>query len=306
MQSARLAALAGISAVLSLSACGGGGGTSGPGFANVTGSTANVRFINGNTTTGSVDVYLQSTGSAAPSAKIFGPLAYGEATDYMTEPAVAGTVIAQTAGGQAPSTGAKPLASCNVPAFTSGSNYTIVFAAASGVADNCLIFQDANYTGSPQIRVHDASTNAANAGNGSLGFGTIQSASAPAGTPFSVLVTATLGQPAISNGAPASYTLEQPTTITPPASGSLTFAVGANAAVGTTENALATLDSRSIFTPGSFNQPNTTGALNYPGSTGTSLFALDCTAASISSMPAGTNGVTCNGGVALFGYTDSH
>jgi|GEM_PF-1074453 len=301
MKAARFAAFLSLPAVLSLAAC--GGGTSGAGIANVTGNTANVRFINGDTATGAVDVYIQSTGSQPPSAKVAGPLAYGEATDYMTEPVVAGSVITEPAGSQAPSTGAHPVASCPVPATSTGGNYTIVLTNSSAGA-NCMLFQDANYTGAPQIRAHDASANQAAAGNGSLGFGVISSASAPAGTPFSVLADATLGTAAIGNGAPTSYTMTPPVTFTAPGSGSLTFAVGANAAVGTTEPSIATLDSRYIFMPNSFNQPNTTGALNYPGSVGTSLFALDCTSAAMATLPAGTN-VQCNAGVALFGYTDS-
>ncbi len=301
MNASRIGALLAVPAVLSLAACGGGGGTSSAGIANITGSTASVRFVNGNPTSGAVDVYIQSTGSAAPSAKVFGPLAYGEATDYMTEAAVAGNVITQTAGGQAPSTGAKPLASCPIPSFGSGKNYTIVFGAANTVAQNCLLFQDNDYTGSPQIRVHDASNDQYTAGNTALGFGTIAAPSAVAGTNFAVLADAGFGEAAIGIGTPTFYSQSPPVTITPPGASSISFAVGQNTTVGGTEPSIDTLDSRYIFTPGSFNQPNTSGSLNYPGSAGTSLFALDCTAGSIAALPH----VQCNAGVALVGYTDS-
>ncbi len=124
-------------------------------------TTASVRFINGSPSSGPVDVYIQSTGSAAPSAKVFGPLAYGEATDYMTEAAVAGNVITQTAGGQAPSTGAKPLQKLSDSVVRHQRKlHDRLRRGEHGQQRTVCCSKTTTTPASPQIRVHDASNNA--------------------------------------------------------------------------------------------------------------------------------------------------
>jgi hypothetical protein len=101
----------------------------------------------------------------------------------------------------------------------------------------------------------------------------------------------------LGSGSPTQFTQAMPNQV-PAFTGSLTFAVGAGTSGSTP--ALATLDSRYIFGPngGGTSQPNTTGNLNFAGSAGTSIFAIDCTGATVASN------VACSGGVALVGYTD--
>lgn len=290
MKFSRLAAFVAVPVALSLAACTGGStGT----IANVSGNTANVRVINGNPAlTGAVDVYFQSTGSAAPSQPVITNLAYAVASDYLTQPAVQANIIIQGAGGQAPSTGAKQITSCPIPQLAINAKYSVVIVNAGG-GPNCELFQDFDYTGAPQYRPHDAAHVAALATNAS--FGIIPSASAAPGTPFSVQVTVPQGTLAASgSGAATSFTAAQPQSI-PAFSGSITFAVGQSGSNPSTS--LATLDSRYIFSPNGKTQPNTTGALNFTGTAGTSIFALDCTATVAPN-------VGCNAGVALVGYTD--
>ncbi|HEY0393081.1 MAG TPA: hypothetical protein VGD01_01175 [Candidatus Elarobacter sp.] len=292
MNFTRIAAFVAVPVALSLAAC--AGGSSGT-VANVSGNTANVRIINGDPAlsgTGNVDVYFQSTGSAAPSQPAVSTLAYGVASDFLTQPAVQASIIVQTAGGQAPSTGAAQITSCPLPQLSINGKYTVVIVNAGG-GPNCELFQDFDYNGAPQYRAHDAAHTGTLAT--SAGFGTIAAASAPPGTPFTVQVTGTQGNLAASgSGAATSFTAAQPQSI-PAFNGSITFAVGA-ATSGTTPS-LATLDSRYIFSPNGKTQPNTTGALNFTGTAGTSIFALDCTATVAPNVP-------CTGGVALVGYTD--
>ncbi|MEA2687846.1 MAG: hypothetical protein QOD51_453 [Candidatus Eremiobacteraeota bacterium] len=293
MKLTRIAALLAVPTALSLAACGGGStGT----IANVSGNTSNVRIVNGApgiTGTGAVDIYFQTTGSAAPSQPLINNLGYGVASDFTTQPAAATSVIVQRAGGPAPSTGTGQLSSCPLPQLSSNSKYSIVIVNANGVV-NCDIFQDFDYTTAPQYRVHNAARNGALSAN--AGFGIIPSASAPPGTPFTVQVVGPQGNIAAANSAATAFTAAQPQSIAA-FSGSITFAVGAGTS-GTTP-ALATLDSRAIFAPNGTTQPNTTGALNFTGTAGTSLFALDCTGATVIAP-----NVTCTNGIALVGYTD--
>jgi hypothetical protein len=293
MNFTRIAAFAAVPIALSLAAC--GGGSSGT-VANVSGNTANVRIINGDPAlggTGKVDIYFQSTGAASPSTPVVSNLSYAVASDYLTQPAVATSIIVQTAGGQPPSVApAGQLTSCPVPQLSINAKYSIVIVS-SGGAPNCELFQDFDYTGAPQYRAHDAAHTGTLAT--SAGFGTIPAAGSPPGTPFTVQTTGTQGVLSASgSGSATSFTPAQPQSI-PSFSGSITFAVGAGTS-GTTP-ALATLDSRFVFSPNGLTQPNTTGALNFTGTAGTSIFALDCTASPAPNVP-------CTGGVALVGYTD--
>jgi hypothetical protein len=294
MKLTRIAALLAVPAALSLAACAGGSNAT---IANVSGNTANVRVVNGApgiTGTGAVDIYFQTTGSGAPSQTIVNNLAYGVASDYTTQAAAAASLIVQRAGGPAPSTGTAQLSSCPLPQLAVNGKYSIVIVNAGGVV-NCELFQDFDYTGSPQYRAHNAARNSAL--STSAGFGTIAAPNAPPGSPFNVQVAAPQGNLAASGSGPAtSFTAAQPQSI-PAFSGSITFAVGtATSGAGV---ALATLDSRYIFSPNGTSQPNSTGGLNFTGTVGTSLFALDCTAGTTVAP-----NVTCTNGVLLVGYTD--
>ncbi len=282
-----------IVAAVSLAACGGGSGAT---IANVSGNTANLRLVNGISGVpgvANVDVYFQSTGSASPANTIVSNLAYGTASDYLTQAATAGNILVQTAGGGAPSTGATQIASCPVPQFAINAKYSVVLVRVAGGV-NCELFQDFDYTTSPQYRAHDAAPNSALSAG--AGFGTESTAGATPGTTFSVQTASALGNNAAGNAAATSYTAAQPNTITGfSPGGSITFAVSAQTSGSAT--ALATLDSRYIFAPNGTSQPNTTGALNVTGSAGTSIFALDCTANVAPNVP-------CSGGVALVGFSD--
>jgi hypothetical protein len=288
MKLIRIAAVLAVPAALSLAACGGGSTAT---IANISGNTAQMRVVNGNPRAGSLDVYFQSTGAAPPSSPIVSGVSYGVVSDFLTQAAVAGSVIAMPAGSPAPSTGAHPAASCPVPQFAINGKYSIVFVNFGG-AINCELFQDFDYTGAPQYRAHNAALNSALSGGS--GFGTIPTPSAPPGSTFSVQFAGPQGNLAIGNGSPTTFTQAPPQSI-PAFSGSISFAVGtASSGTGT---ALATLDSRYIFAAGGLTQPNSTGGLNFTGSVGTSIFAIDCTTA-----PAPN--VACTNGIALIGEAD--
>ena len=290
MNITRIVALLAAPAAISLAACGGGSTAT---IANVSGNTANVRFVNGTPGQGAFDIYVQATGSAAPTTPIVQNIAYAVASDYITQPAVAATILVQAAGGPAPGGGAQR-ASCPIPQLASNGKYSIVIANASGTL-NCALFQDFDYTAAPQYRVHDASPN----GGAALGFGVIASSNAPAGTPFTVQGSAPLGNFAASGaGAAQSYTQAQPNALAASPT-SVTFAVGA-ATSGTTP-AIATIDSKYLFAPNGTTQPNASGALNVTGTAGSSIFALDCTAAAIAAVPHATCSAS---GTTLVGYTD--
>ncbi|HTD32736.1 MAG TPA: hypothetical protein VK665_03665 [Candidatus Elarobacter sp.] len=249
--------------------------------------------MNGAPGQGSFDIYFQAVGGALPSSPVATTLAYGTATDFLTQPAIGENLIAQQAGTASPGASGRATLSCPLPQFSINAKYSVVIVNNAGTLD-CELFQDFDYNASTQYRAHNATTSAS-ALAASAGFGTIPSASAPPGTPFTVQAVGPRGNLVGTSGAPTSYTAAQPNSI-PGFSGSITFAVG-NATSGTTP-ALATLDSRYIFQPNGTTQPNTTGALNFTGSAGTSIFAIDCTGATVA-----TN-VPCSGGVALVGYTD--
>ena len=282
-----------VVAAVSLAACGGGSGAT---IANVSGNTSSLRIVNGISGVSgvnNVDIYFQSTGSPSPSSPIVSNLAFGTASDYTTQASTAGNIIAQTAGGAAPNSGNTQLTSCPVPQFGINSKYTVVLVRANN-AVNCELFQDFDYTASPQYRAHDASPNSVLSAG--AGFGYVNTAAAPVGSAFPVQTAASQGVLSAGATSATSYTAAEPNTITgAPAAGSITFAVSAQ--TSGSASAVATLDSRYIFAPNGTTQPDTTGALNFTNSVGTSVFALDCTANVAANVP-------CTNGVALVGYTD--
>jgi uncharacterized protein DUF4397 len=295
MKLSRIAAFIAIPAALSLGACGGGSTAT---IANATGDTANVRIVNGTPGLGTFDVYLQTTGSAAPSNPILQNVAYAVASDYLIEPAASASVLVQHAGGGSPGSGTSQLASCPIPQLTRNAKYSIVIVHAQNTV-NCALFQDFDYTTAPQYRMHNASVNATAVAAGGLGFGVIPVPDAPAGSPFTVQGTAPLGNlSAGAAGAATGFTGAQPTSLSA-SSTSVTFAVGTGA-TGTTPS-IATVDSKFLFAPNGTTQPNTSGLLNFTGSVGSSIFALDCTAAAIAAVP---HAACSAGGTTLVGYTD--
>jgi hypothetical protein len=294
MKFSRLAATTALPATLLLAACGGGSSGIVGGGGGALGQQANVRFVQGSPSTSSVDVYFQSTGSASPSTPLIAALPYAVPSDFKTLPTVAGSVIVQTAGGGAPSTGTAALTSCPVPQFANNANYTIAIVNANGVI-NCVLFQDAVYTGTGQYRFHDASPNQSAA----VAFGTTTAPGTPGTSTFAVQGTAPFGQLAAGNSAAASYTLVTPVTLGTTAN--VSFAVGTSA--GQTATATNTLDAGALMLAGSTTQPNS-GNNNYTvptGLAGASIYDIAC--GGTATLPSGAH---CVGGNALVGVFDTH
>ncbi|HEY6236764.1 MAG TPA: hypothetical protein VIW69_16815, partial [Candidatus Elarobacter sp.] len=128
-----------------------------------------------------------------------------------------------------------------------------------------------------------------------IDYGTTNGATPAA---FSASNTASLGNSALASGAGFS-TVQPAGPIQNPTSDPV-FVIGTTQAAG---NIVATdaLDAKSLFASGSLTQPNSAGSLNFPNTAGTSVFAIDCTNASVASLP----GVQCNGGAALVGTFDT-
>ncbi len=287
MKLPRIAAYLAVPAALSLAAC--GGGSTSPFVNNATQGTAQVRFVQADPKVGALDVYFfQSAGSQTSSAA-FSNLAFGEASDYQPQTAVANTLVARSAGSASSSTA---VTACNLPPLTNA-NYSIVIADQNG-APNCMVFQDQNYSATPQYRFHHAASikAAANSALATVAYGVGTSAAA-----FTVQGTSGVGgfvgssNPITQSGSSGNQAN---------ATGSV-FGVGASAATGTSATPLTSLSAPSIFAPGSLTQPDSAGTLPFSTYAGVSLFAIDCTTA----IAGATTPVPCNGGLALIGVFDS-
>jgi hypothetical protein len=285
MNVSRLFALAAVPAVISLTACNGGGGSV---FgSNVTGTQAQVRFVNGSPDAGSVDFYLTPTGGTRSTTPSATGIAYGEASSFLAEQTVASQVVVYPTGTSSADVGGI----CSVPQLSNNNVYTIVLAG-SGSGAHCLIFNDAVYAAQPAVRFHDASPNAGSA----LYFG---EAAAP--LTIGAQVTALGSQTVPPSGATA-FTPVSASAFTQ--SGAAAFAIGTTES-GTTFTATNTLAASAVFAPGSStSQPNTAGTLPYTTGTfggpgGVSLFAIDCTA----TVPTGS---TCVAGTTLVGVYDTY
>jgi hypothetical protein len=264
--------------VLSVASCGGGSQSSAP----PPPATSSVRVVNG--AGSSFDVYFRATAAPLPSAAMATGLAYAVASGYATQSTGTATLYIQTAGGPAPSTNLPQLGSCTLPALAPNGKYSIVIVN-QGSTKDCALFQDLDYTGAPQYRMHAVFA--------AVGYGVIYAPSAQIGNMYTAQGGAGIGNLA---SASSTYTPASPINIAP-FSGSISFAVG-NATSGGGSASL-TLDSRYIFAPNGTTQPNTTGALNVAGTAGTSIFYLgNCV------TNAGPN-VNCVAGTMLVGYTDS-
>lgn len=294
MKLTRLAALVAVPVGMSLAACSGGTTAGSTGVGNITGQQAYVRFLNGYPALGSVALAIQAAGTGTPSGNFVTSLPYAEATDFIAEPTTTQTLFVAPAGTAAPA--AAPTYNCKLPQLANNVKYDIVLAKAQNTS-NCIIFQDQDYTSTPQVRFHDASAAAANT---SFDWGT----SSTAGT-FTVLGNGALGNVATpASGAPTTYSVVTPVNLGGATSQSnVTFAIGAPtatpAASGTTEATVNAFNSQNLLPPNSTTSTNTGGVVNATGTAGTSLFALDCTGGT---LPAGAQ---CVAGTALIGYTDS-
>ncbi|HWT07308.1 MAG TPA: hypothetical protein VN224_16195 [Xanthomonadales bacterium] len=293
MKLTRLAALAAVPAVLSLAACSGGSsGVLGNGL-GTGGQQANIRFVNGSPDLGSnIDIYLQATGTAAPSAPAAPSttnMPYAQTSLFFSEPPTAYTAVVRSAGASSSSAALAGLA-CPIPQLATNAKYTVVISGTNAGGHTCRLFQDFDYGTTAQYRVHDAASSL----GASVAYGTTV-----AGTPatFSAANTATLGNSALTSG--AGFTQIQPAgPIANPASDPV-FVIGTQS--GSNIAATDSLDAKSLFASGSLSQPNTAGSLNFPNTAGTSVFAIDCTTTAVAALP----GVQCNSGAALVGTFDT-
>jgi hypothetical protein len=289
----RLAALVAVPAALSLAAC--GGGSSGVLGNNVGtgGQTANIRFVNGSPDLGNIDVYLTAVGAAAasaPAAPSTTNMPYGQPSLFVQEPTVAYAAVVRATGASSSSAALAGL-SCPIPQLSTNAKYTVVISGTNGAGHTCRLFQDFDYSTGVQYRVHDAaSTLGASIAYGSTSLGTA--------APYSSSNVATLGMSATAPA--ATFTAAQPAGPIQNPTSDVNFVIGANNA-GAAITPTDTLDARNLFSSGSLTQPNSAGTLNFPSTAGTSLFAIDCTSASVASM----SGVQCNSGAALIGTFDT-
>ena len=293
MNLTRLAVLVAVPAALSLAAC--GGGSSGVLGNNVGtgGQTANIRFVNGSPDLGSnIDVYLNATGASAasaPAAPSTTNMPYGQASLFVQEPTTAYTAVVRSTGASAASAALAGLA-CPIPQLSTNAKYTVVIAG-NGATHTCRLFQDFDYNASgAQYRVHDAASSL----GAQIAYGTT---TAGAAASYSSANAANLGTDATAPA--ATFTAVQPAgPIQNPATTPV-FVIGTNG--GASVTATDSLSATALFASGSLTQPNSGGSLNYPSTAGTSVFALDCTAASVAAM----SGVQCNSGAALVGTFDT-
>jgi hypothetical protein len=293
MKLTRLAALVAVPAAFSLAACAGGSsGVLGNGL-GTGGQQANIRFVNGSPDLGSnLDIYLQATGAAAPSAPAAPSttnMPYAQTSLFFSEPPTAYTAIVRAAGSSSSSAALAGLA-CPIPQLATNAKYTVVISGTNAAGHTCRLFQDFDYGATPQYRVHDAASSL----GASVAYGTTVS-----GTPasYSAANTATLGSSAIAGG--AAFTQVQPAGPIANPSSDPVFVIGTQS--GSNIAPIDSLDAKSLFASGSLSQPNTAGTLNYPSTAGTSVFAIDCTTGAVATLP----GVQCNSGAALIGTFDT-
>ena len=179
---------------------------------------------------------------------------------------------------------------CPIPQLAANAKYTVVISGTNASGHTCRLFQDFDYSTTPQYRVHDAASSL----GASVAYGTTNGA-APAS--FSAANTAVLGNSALTSG--TTFTQVQPAGPIANPTADPVFVIGAQS--GSNIAATDSLDAKSLFASGSLTQPNTAGSLNFPSTAGTSVFAIDCTPASVAALP----GVQCNSGAALVGTFDT-
>ncbi len=293
MKFTRIAALVAVPAALSLAACGGGSAGVFGNPIGTGGQQANIRFVNGSPDLGSnVDFYFQATGAAAPGSPASTTTAnvpYAQVTPFVAESPTAATVTLRAAGASASGPALLGLA-CPIPQLANNAKYTVVVAGTAATGHQCLLFQDFDYSLAAQYRVHNGSVNAP----ATLAYTTSSTGTAP-GTAVTYN-----GQQVATKGGSASYTQVQPAGPIGNAASNPAFVIGPNTGASTFP-VLDSLNASSLFASGSQAQPDTAGTLNYGSTAGTSLFAIDCTAAAVATLP----GVQCNSGTALIGTFDT-
>jgi len=306
MNSSRIVALFTVPLALSIAACSGGssgvvGNTIGTG-----GQAANIRFVNGSPDIGSIDVYYQLTGAAAPSAPASPSstnVAYAVVTPFIAEPPTAGTVLVRVAGSGSSSAVIDSL-SCPIPQMATNAKYTVAIAGIGAGNHKCLLFQDFDYNTAPQYRFHNAAVGA----QPSLAYTTTATSTA-AGTAatYSSTQVANQGGNALALGGGA-YTQVQPAGPIGNGASNPEFVSGPNTG-SSTFPIEGRLNASAVFASGSHAQPDTTGTLNFTGTAGTSIFAIDCTPAAVAALGTGGAGVTCTTGTsgtyALIGTFDT-
>jgi len=298
MKFSRLAASVAMPAVLSLAAC--SGGSSGVLGNNVGtgGQSANIRFVNGSPDLGSnIDIYFQATGAAAPSSPASSTttnVAYGVVTPFVAESPTAATVTIRAAGASSSGSALKGLA-CPIPQLANNSKYTVAFSGSASTGYKCLVFQDFDYSTAAQYRVH----NAAVITTPQIAYTTSATSTAP-GTAVSYVSAQVATRGGDATAGSATYTQVQPAGPIGNATSNPAFVIGPNTG-GPAFTVLDALNASSLFASGSTAQPDTSGTLNFTGTAGTSLFAIDCTPAAVASL----SGVQCNSGVALIGTFDT-
>lgn len=296
MRFTRLAALAAIPVALSLAAC---AGDSTPAFTNATGQQANIRFVDGAPGLGAISIYYASTGST-PNSPLVNSLSYGQATDFIPEPLAASQVSVRGAGTASTTTPA--VGPCNIPQLSNNAKYTIVIGGTGGT-QSCYIYQDQDFTSALQYRFHQASPNAANVGtNVNFGYVTASGNNVPPPAPFTVQGAVALPASATAPTG-ATVAVANPNTIGLSAASPVTYAYGPlGPAIGAQEASVNTIGAQQALSPNSYSQPNAGGTATLPsGFAGISVFALDCTVATVTAIP----GARCLAGTTLVDYLDT-
>lgn len=288
----RIAASLAVPAALSLAAC--GGGSTSPFVNNATQGAAQVRFVQGDPKVGALDIYFYQSAGAPTTTAAAANVPFGEATDYQQQTAVPNTLVARAAGS---SSSSAAVTACNLPSMGSTISYTVVIADQNGAA-NCMVFQDANYSGTPQYRFHHAAVDAvaASASRATVAYGVGTSSAS-----FVAQGTSTLGgfvgstTPITQSGSSGNVANAVGTV----------WGVGPSAAVGATVTPFSTLPVSSVFAPGSFTQPDTGGTLPFSPApavyVGISLYLIDC----LTPIPGATTPIPCTAGTALIGVFDT-
>jgi hypothetical protein len=244
-----------------------------------------------------IDIYFQATGAAAPGSPASSStanVAYGVTTPFIAEPPVAGTILVRAAGSSSSGPVLDSL-SCAIPQLATNSKYTVAVAGIGTGNHTCLVFQDFDYSTAAQYRVHNAARSSA----ASIAYNT-SATSTPPGTAIPSVGSQVASRGGNTATPPTSYTTVQPAGPIGNATSNPSFVIGPNTGAATFP-AQVTLNASSLFASGSTAQPDTSGSLNFPGTAGTSVFAIDCTPAAVASL----SGVQCNGGVALVGTFDT-
>ncbi len=198
---------------------------------------------------------------------------------FFAEPTVAYTAIVRSAGASSARPRSLGLA-CPIPQLATNAKYTVVIAGTNATGHTCRLFQDFDYGNTPpQYRVHDAASTLGN----SVAYGTTNG-----GTPatFNAANTALLGTARCRE---RGFTQVQPAGPIPnPTSDSGLRDRHDRPARTSRPQTRSTRSrcSRPVRSP----SRTPRGSLNFPSTAGTSVFAIDCTAAAVAALP----GRQCN------------